>query len=673
MTACPLDASPHASILKDGPLGLLVKWASSFASERQACLRIDDFRSDFSPIRHGLPRGSPVSPILFLLFPEPLFNSSRRLYGYADDVAILSTGTSLDQSAERSGKAATKVAAWCAENGLAIADNKTEVQHFVRTLPRSRPVSALPSVLFRGVPVQANQSTRWLGVYLDTKLSFRPHVETWSARALNVCHHIRRLANTRRGIPAHLLRTAALAAVLPVLLYGAQVWWRGSTRTSARNTQVKTRMGHLVDRIGRVLLALARCIMPVYRTTPKAALLRESGILPPAILLDDLRAKSAIRLRAVDCFHPLASPIASPSPPTALKDKALLCPAFHRPALLPPSYLPARVPVCKKDRPAAAVDEEISRVPHLDITVYSDGSKQADGSTGAGAFVTQGAITLAEIRTPLGTMAEVYDAEVTAALEGLRAAVRSPGAHLATNIFVFLDNQEAASRLLEGEPTKTSQQEILAFRRLASQWPERQRSSCAQPGIVRVIWIPGHGGTPGNDRADKLAGEACRLPYRRNPPLATLAAAQSLLRKTTQDRVTEWWIKEAPTQYVDLGINFERKAPPELKLPRHVLGFLLQCRSGHGDFADYHRRFHHTDADVLCECGQEKSVVHFVFCRAARFRARPARLRPLGSIFDLLGTPKGAKRFHRFVEAAEYLLPPSRRSQVPFGLPAPPE
>ena len=41
-------------------------------------------------------------------------------------------------------------------------------------------------------------------------------------------------------------------------------------------------------------------------------------------------------------------------------------------------------------------------------------------------------------------------------------------------------------------------------------------------------------------------------------------------------------------------------------------------------FASYYRRFHHTSADVLCECGQEKSVIHFAFCRLARDKARPA-------------------------------------------------
>ena len=48
--------------------------------------------------------------------------------------------------------------------------------------------------------------------------------------------------------------------------------------------------------------------------------------------------------------------------------------------------------------------------------------------------------------------------------------------------------------------------------------------------------------------------------------------------------------------------------PPELSLlPRPSLGRLLSARSGHGDFAAYHRRFKHNNADIYCTCGQEKS------------------------------------------------------------------
>lgn len=75
---------------------------------------------------------------------------------------------------------------------------------------------------------------------------------------------------------------------------------------------------------------------------------------------------------------------------------------------------------------------------------------------------------MAEVKVPLGPDFEVYDSEIMGALAGLRAAIAAPSTHLATNINVILDNQEAAHRLLDSSPSKSSQMEILEFRDLAS-------------------------------------------------------------------------------------------------------------------------------------------------------------------------------------------------------------
>ncbi|KAI1004090.1 hypothetical protein K3495_g4122 [Podosphaera aphanis] len=70
--------------------------------------------------------------------------------------------------------------------------------------------------------------------------------------------------------------------------------------------------------------------------------------------------------------------------------------------------------------------ERIGALPQWDILVFSDGSKQKDGSAEAGAAVFHRDITLAEVRVPLGPDIEVYDSEIIGALAGLKAAVAAP-------------------------------------------------------------------------------------------------------------------------------------------------------------------------------------------------------------------------------------------------------
>jgi hypothetical protein len=53
------------------------------------------------------------------------------------------------------------------------------------------------------------------------------------------------------------------------------------------------------------MLAAARAVLLVYRTTPIVVLHRESGLLPPEIELDQLATLATVRIRRLDLYHPL--------------------------------------------------------------------------------------------------------------------------------------------------------------------------------------------------------------------------------------------------------------------------------------------------------------------------------------------------------------------------------
>ncbi|KHJ34665.1 hypothetical protein EV44_g3961 [Erysiphe necator] len=100
---------------------------------------------------------------------------------------------------------------------------------------------------------------------------------------------------------------------------------------------------------------------------------------------------------------------------------------------------------------------------------------------------------------------------------------------------------------------------------------------------------------------------------------ASLARAKSLLEERYYSSLIAFWSSQAPKQYKDLEIRITSRIPPELSLlPRWSLGKLLAARSGHGDFASYHRRFYHKNADHNCSCRLEKSPEHPFSCQLTR-------------------------------------------------------
>ena len=112
--------------------------------------------------------------------------------------------------------------------------------------------------------------------------------------------------------------------------------------------------------------------------------------------------------------------------------------------------------------------------------------------------------------------------------------------------------------------------------------------------------------------------------------------------------ISLYWSQNAPEQYQQLGINANTRSSPELKsLNRYALGRLLAAPSDHGDFADYHRRFQHSDDLLICACGQKKSPEHFFFCRLNRSRSylRGKTRHSTLEIPWILGTPEDAIAF----------------------------
>ena len=145
---------------------------------------------------------------------------------------------------------------------------------------------------------------------------------------------------------------------------------------------------------------------------------------------------------------------------------------------------------------------------------------------------------------------EVYDAELEGALAGLKAAYNSPGTHLATNIHVILDNQEAAWRLLDECPARTSQDVVLEFRWIASRWPERHFRARSPLQSERYV-VPCHMGIAGNETVDALAGEAAKLP---TPSKGSFAAVKTLIKRTVRQTAIKWWHNNAPNSYKELGL-----------------------------------------------------------------------------------------------------------------------
>src|SRR5690606_21062 len=273
----------------------LVKWTDHFVTGRRIGLAFDGEEEDLHAVETGIPQGSPTSPILFIIYLQPLFTRLQQAGlristpSYIDDVGLVVQSPSVQQNVKTLTTAAAIAFNWADANAVAFDDPKSELIHFSRIRDTSR--ADLQVQLPNGTLVKPSSCLRWLGVWLDSGLTLTNHVKIKVAAATRAFGAIRQLANTEKGLSTYAMRQLYQSCVIPVADYGSEVWWNGQET--------------MVTKLQKVQSAAARRITGAFRTTPTNILDAEAGLLPATICLNYNQTRYRVRLLTLPPTHAL--------------------------------------------------------------------------------------------------------------------------------------------------------------------------------------------------------------------------------------------------------------------------------------------------------------------------------------------------------------------------------
>ena len=166
----------------------LTGWTSSFMTNREAVIEINGENGEPIQTDTGLPQGSPTSPILFLIYIADLGKEVEEAHqgtiglSFVDDVTWLVRGKTADQVARKLERCATTTLGWAQRNAVTFETEKTEAILFTRKRNRMREVRQNIKVGTHSVKF-SREAVRWLGVWLDAKLTLKHHHQTWTTKA----------------------------------------------------------------------------------------------------------------------------------------------------------------------------------------------------------------------------------------------------------------------------------------------------------------------------------------------------------------------------------------------------------------------------------------------------------------------------------------------------------
>ncbi len=322
-----LDASLLCSKLsRIGICGRAKKWIRDYLSERKQCVGIGTAKSPYMSVKHGVPQGSLLGPLLFLAMVADLPQEtdlvdipSRGYVTYADDICAWTSGNSVESVKEDLVKIAAKVSKYAAKNYLSLSAEKTQV--LWSGLPSG--VEG-PAIDVSGVLVAPLQSIELLGTKFDKNLGSAPFVNMQYKAAAPIVATVKRLA---RYLPQTHLAGVASALLAGKLTYAS---WATLTPRLTEDEAVVTATQKLqvcINNAARVVLNISKA-----DKIHTATLLAKTGL--PS--LNRLLVKSiAIECwRALNMCTPLGNVICGgrkPCRPTRMGSSGKLNPPFKFP------------------------------------------------------------------------------------------------------------------------------------------------------------------------------------------------------------------------------------------------------------------------------------------------------------------------------------------------------
>jgi hypothetical protein len=218
------DTVNHSIIIRKleyyGIRGVVKDWFCSYLTDRAQYVSISDTSSDLMTITCGVPQGSVLGPLLFLLYINDFGNSATVLDFnlFADDSNLFYLHKSLQCLETDLNNQLYNVNEWLCANKLSL---NIEKSNFVIFHPPQKKISYPINLKINNKILEEKTSIKYLGVIIDSHLNWKDHVHELSKK---ISRSVGILLKLRYSVPIKILVQLYYSIIYPFLSYGALIW-----------------------------------------------------------------------------------------------------------------------------------------------------------------------------------------------------------------------------------------------------------------------------------------------------------------------------------------------------------------------------------------------------------------------------------------------------------------
>ncbi|GBN20509.1 RNA-directed DNA polymerase from mobile element jockey, partial [Araneus ventricosus] len=265
------DRTWRYGILKDlsdiGLKGNMPHFIKNFLQTRIFQIRIGNILSDNFNQQEGVPQGSVLSMLLFIIKINGIVSKLPAYVNstlFVDDIQIHCAGDDMGFIQRQLQTAINNMTDWASTNGFIFSPQKTVCVHFCRR----RGLHPDPDFQLNGSPILIVQETKFLGIIFDTKLTFRSHIKHLKTKCIRTLNIMKVLSSSSWGADKVSLMRIYRSLVRSKLDYGVPVY------DSAAKSSLKMFCPSVHDSVHHQGLRIAT---GAFRTTPIPSLQVISG------------------------------------------------------------------------------------------------------------------------------------------------------------------------------------------------------------------------------------------------------------------------------------------------------------------------------------------------------------------------------------------------------------
>ena len=203
-----------------GARGIVKNWFSSYLHNRKQFVTINGFKSSLKTISFGVPQGSVLGPLLFLIYINDLNLSVKNstVHHFADDTNLLYINKSLKLICKKVNYDLKGITDWLNANRISLNVNKTE---FVIFRSPRKPIDSEINIKLNGKHLYPSTHIKYLGVLIDEHLSWKPHIDEL-IKKLNKTNSM--LSKIRHYVNKDIIRSIYFSIFSSHISYCCQIW-----------------------------------------------------------------------------------------------------------------------------------------------------------------------------------------------------------------------------------------------------------------------------------------------------------------------------------------------------------------------------------------------------------------------------------------------------------------